>query len=525
MTPNRRRNRNFILAAASLLVIVVACIATAGCTGGTSTPGTAVGLAGTSWSLDSYLDENGTLVGVLPGTEVTARFDDDGKVTGSAGCNGYGGDYQLDGATLSISSIAQTLKLCTEPEGIMEQEAWFIDLLGSAAECRIEDDRLVITDAEGTDVLVFVEGSSTPAALAGTSWTFASLAGDDGTLTAVLDGTTVTAIFSVDGNVTGNAGCNHYSAPYTVDGESLTIEPAIRTEMYCNEPEGLMDQEDRYLALLTEVASYRVEDGLLTLMDSEGATLLVFEEVVRTPDLPFAGTDWMLESYSTGGDAVSSLIAETTITAKFAADGNVTGNAGCNHFGGQYSLDGADLTVSSLFSTLMYCETPGVMEQEATFMGHLANASSYRVEGDRLILTDAEGTDVLFFVQAPEVPAAPLTGTEWTLDSFSNPDSESVSSVIVGTTITAVFSPDGNVTGNAGCNSYGAGYQIDGAELIIEPPVSTKMYCGEPEGIMDQENRYLNLLESVAGYQIDGNRLDLLDEAGASLLSYSADQS
>ncbi|MCC7556587.1 MAG: META domain-containing protein [Methanoculleus marisnigri] len=521
MAPNRRRNRNFILATASLIVIVVACIVTAGCTGGTSTPGTAVGLAGTSWTLDSFLDENGTLVGVLPGTEVTAAFGPDGKVTGSAGCNGYGGDYQIDGTSLSISSIAQTLKLCLEPEGIMDQESRFIDLLGSAAGCRIENDRLIITDAEGTDVLVFVKGDESTGLAGNTWWTLTSLAGENGTQTPVLDGTGVTVTFSAEESLGGSAGCNHYSADYTVDGAALTIEPAIRTEMYCSEPEGIMDQEDRYLALLTEVASYRMEDNLLILADSEGGDLLVFEKAAQTPDLPLVGTDWVLESYSANGDAVSSVIAGTTITANFD-DGNVTGNAGCNHYGGQYSLDGADLTVSSLYSTLMYCETPGVMEQEAAFMGLLANVSSYRTEGDRLILTDAEGTDLLFFVQAPEVTPAPLAGTEWTLESFSSPGGETVSSVIVGTTITAVFDPDGNVTGSAGCNSYGAGYQLDGTNLTIEPPISTKMHCGEPEGLMNQETRYLNLLTSVAGYHIDGDRLDLLDDAGKTLLSYSA---
>ncbi len=522
MAPNRRRNRNYILATASLLVIVVACVIAAGCTSGTSTPGTATGLTGTSWTLDSYLAGNGTLVPVLPETEISARFDDDGKVTGSAGCNGYGGDYRLDGTALSVSSVAQTLKLCTEPEGIMEQEARFIDLLGSSAGYRIENDRLVITDAEGTEVLFFVKGAA-PAALAGTSWTLSSLAGDDGTLTPVLDGTTVTATFSVDGNVGGSAGCNHYGAGYHLDGAGLTIEPAIRTEMYCSEPPGVMDQEDRYLAHLTEVASYRMEDGLLTLMDSDGADILVFEEVVRMPDLPLVGTDWVLESYSTGGDAISSLVSGTTITAKFAADGTVTGNSGCNHYGGEYSLDGTKLSVSSLYSTLMYCTDPGVMEQEARYMGLLGNVSSYRVESNRLTLTDETGTDLLIFVQAQEVPPAPLAETSWTLESFSL-DGESVSSVIVGTTITAEFSPDGNVTGSAGCNSYGAGYEVDGMSLSVSSLYSTKMNCNRPEGIMEQENRYFNLLTAATGYRIEGDRLDLLDEAGTALLSYRAER-
>ena len=520
MAPNRRRNRNHILAGASLLVIVVAALVTAGCLSGTSTPGAVAGLTGTSWTLDSYLAGNGTLVPVLPGTEVTAAFSPDGKVTGSAGCNGYGGDYLLNGTTLSVSSLAQTLKFCTEPEGIMEQEARFMDLLGSAAGCRTENDRLIITDAAGTTTLVFVKAA--PVELAGTSWTLASLAGENGTMIPVLAGTTVTAVFDVDGNVGGNAGCNHYGANYTTDGATLTIGPAIRTEMYCGEPPGIMAQEDRYLALLTQIASYRVEGDRLTLADGEGADLLVFEKAVPTPDLPLVGTDWVLDGYTTGGDAVSSVVSGTTVTVTFAADGNVTGNAGCNHYGGQYSLDGANLSVSSLYSTLMYCGTPGVMEQEATFMSLLANATSYRVEGDRLTLTDADGTDLLFFVQAPEVPPAPLAGTAWTLESYSL-NNEAVSSVIAGTTVTATFSSEGRVTGNAGCNSYGAGYELNDTNLSIEPPVSTKMYCGEPEGVMEQENRYLTLLESVAGYRIDGGRLDLLDEAGKTLLTYQAE--
>lgn len=518
MAPNRRRNRTHILTGASLLVIVVAAIVTAGCTAGTSTPGAVVGLTGTPWTLDSYLAGNGTLVPVLPGTEVTAAFGPDGKVTGSAGCNGYGGDYLLNGTTLSVSSIAQTLKLCTEPEGIMDQEARFIDLLGSAAGCRTENDRLIITDAEGTDLLVFVKEAE-PAVLAGTSWTLASLAGENGTMIPVLAGTTVTAAFDAEGNLGGSAGCNHYGAGYTVDGANLAIEPAVRTEMYCSEPPGIMDQEDRYLALLTEVASYRVEDNRLVLTGHNGTDILVFEPVLRTPDLPLAGTDWVLEAYSTGSDAVSSVIAGTTVTAKFAADGSVTGNAGCNHYGGSYSLDGANLSVSSLYSTLMYCETPGVMEQEETFMGHLANVSSYRVDGDRLTLTDAAGTDLFYFVQAEEVPPAPLTGTEWTLESYSL-DGEAVSSVIAGTTVTATFSSEGKVTGNAGCNSYGSDYLLDGAKITIEPPISTKMYCGEPEGLMEQENTYLNLLAGVSSHRVEGNRLVLTNEAGTDLLTF-----
>lgn len=397
MTPNRRTNET-ILAGAALLVIAVAAIITAGCTTGTSTPGAVVVLTGPSWSLDSYLAGNGTPTPVIPGSEVTARFGDDGKVTGSAGCNRYGADYHLEGTDLSVSPAISTKMYCGEPEGLMEQEARFLELLSSAAGCRIENDRLEITDASGAAVLTFVKMA--PADLAGTSWTLASLAAEDGTMIPVIADTTVTAAFGADGTLGGSAGCNRYGADYTRRGAGITIEASFMTEMYCGVPEGLMEQEDRYLVLL-------------------------------------------------------------------------------------------------------------------------ANVSSYRVEGDRLILTDAAGADLLFFVQAEEVPEAPLTGTLWILESFTL-NGDALSSPIAGTTITAEFAADGNVAGSAGCNHYSAVFDVSGNTMTIGPAGSTKMYCGEPEGVMEQEAGYLTLLESVAGYRIDADRLDLLDEAGKRLLSYRA---
>jgi len=520
MAPNRRTNRN-ILAGAALLIIVVACIITAGCTAGTSTPGATVGLTGVSWSLDSYLAvNNGTLIPALPGTEVSARFDSDGKVVGSAGCNEYGGDYQLNETALSVSSLVQTQKLCEKPEGIMEQEARFLELLDSAAGYRVENDRLEITDISGATVLAFVKEA--PADLAGTSWTLASLAGENGSMVPVLAGTVVTVEFDAEGTLGGSAGCNHYGADYTRDGANLSIGPPVRTEMYCSEPPGIMDQEDRYLALLANVTSYRVEGDRLVLMDEADTDLLIFDRTAEVPDLPLTGTDWVLEGYNTGGDAVSSVIAGTTITAEFAPDGRVTGNAGCNHYGGNYTADGANLSISSVYSTLMYCSEPeGVMDQEARYLRLLANVTSYRVEGDRLVLTDEADTDLLFFVQAEELPPLPLSGTRWLLESYSL-EGDGVSSVIAGTTITAEFAPDGKVTGNAGCNRYFASYEVSGDTMTIGPAGSTKMYCSEPEGVMDQEARYLTLLESTAGYRIDGDQLNLLDEDGKTLLSYRA---
>jgi len=78
------------------------------------------------------------------------------------GCNGYGGGPDsgkytaTDDGTLTIPhEIAVTVQLCSEPKGIMEQEAAYIEALRSAAAYWVMDDRLEIANAVGETTLVF----------------------------------------------------------------------------------------------------------------------------------------------------------------------------------------------------------------------------------------------------------------------------------------------------------------------------------------------------------------------------------
>ena len=168
-------------------------------------------------------------------------------------------------------------------------------------------------------------------------------------------------------------------------------------------------------------------------------------------------------------------------------------------------------------STEMYCMTPGVMEQESTYLSLLGQAKTVTVNGDRLTLSDAKGTPVLLFTKILSPVPEPLVGTNWTLDSIYAGDS--VSSVIPGTRLTAVFGEDGRVSGSAGCNSYFAQYTSTGTSLSISGIGSTKMYCTAP-GVMRQESTYLSLLGQVTSFSIEGNRLSVSDAKGIPLLSF-----
>ena len=83
-----------------------------------------------------------------------------------------------------------------------------------------------------------------------------------------------------------------------------------------------------------------------------------------------------------------------------------------------------------------------------------------------------------------------------------------------------MFGADGNLSGKAGCNDYSAPYTVDGNKMTIKAPVSTRMYCGDP-GVMDQEQAYLAALTQVATYGIDGDRLELRSAGGALQVDYT----
>ncbi len=90
------------------------------------------GLEDIMWILEFY-GEQGDLQAVLEGTEITAIFDSaGGQVTGSAGCNSYWADYEASGNKLSFTSLFWTEIGCVAPEGIMEQEDYYLKMLQAA---------------------------------------------------------------------------------------------------------------------------------------------------------------------------------------------------------------------------------------------------------------------------------------------------------------------------------------------------------------------------------------------------------
>jgi len=219
-------------------------------------------LTGKMWALSALMGKP-----LVPGTGITAQFTSDGRVSGSAGCNQYTGTYTVSGNTIQFSSpLASTRMAC--PQEVMDQENAYLKALGEAKTYTVRDDQLTLADANKTVVATYEAQSQD---LAGTSWEAIAYNNGKQAVTSVLAGSTITASYGKDGTLSGNAGCNDYSGPYTATGNQISIGPLTSTRKFCEDPAGVMDQEAQYLAALGTAATFQIEGTVLELRTKDGA--------------------------------------------------------------------------------------------------------------------------------------------------------------------------------------------------------------------------------------------------------------
>jgi|SRR6185436_13500263 heat shock protein HslJ len=92
---------------------------------------------------------------------------------------------------------------------------------------------------------------------------------------------------------------------------------------------------------------------------------------------------------------------------------------------------------------------------------------------------------------------------------------------IEGTTLTAIFSEDARVAGSAGCNRYFGRANAVTGRMLVGPLGSTLMAC-EANGVMTQEQRFLELLQGSASYSVVGDELRLGPSASETTLVFLA---
>lgn len=315
----------------------------------------------------------------------------------------------------------------------------------------------------------------------------------------------------------GSAGKTLYVGPYQVDCVGVAPQKCLLVR---EKP------TDDWTYFYDQIQGFEYEPGFeyeLRIMeervenppaDASSLRWTLLEVVAKTRSLE--GTTWVMEAYLNSEGVLAGALPGSKATARFE-NGEVGGVASCNNYFGTYRFHGGDkLSVDIGGMTEMYCAPEELMAQEGEFLAALDKAASYVIAENKLQIEDVSGKGILVFSALEPVP---LVGKTWQLTGYNN-GRQAVVSVIIGTEMTATFGEDGSMTGSAGCNNYMASYELEGDAISIGPAATTRMFCGEPEGIMEQEAQYLAALKTAATYRIDGDRLQLRAVDGALVADY-----
>jgi len=122
---------------------LLALLILAACAGGSAS------VEGT-WKLVSYGDPTNQTP-AAPDVDTSIEFKD-GLVNGNVGCNGFGGNYEVDGDKITFSEVVSTLMFCEGPVG--DQETATLNVLHETASFVLDGDTLTLTSGDGSSVIV-----------------------------------------------------------------------------------------------------------------------------------------------------------------------------------------------------------------------------------------------------------------------------------------------------------------------------------------------------------------------------------
>jgi len=327
--------------------------------------------------------------------------------------------------------------------------------------------------------------------LQGVEWVLTDYASADGALTPTLTGVAITAQIS-NAVIKGNAGCNTYSADLQLNQSSITVTTPVTTRKACEEPEGVMAQEDQFLTDLVNAATYYIEGDTLVFQDKEGSPLLIFK---ARPRVDLSNITWNLFAY---GDVSNPQPTpeDVSVTLNVNKDGEVSGSSGCNNYSGKVTIDGDSVTFELGASTLMACD-PAANAMESAYLGALVGVERAEIKQDQLILYYNGGLDALKFRAKRNNP---LAFTDWELLTFGPLDKGT--RPLETTQLTALFGQK-KLVGSAGCNNFNTTYQVKGQGIKIGKIALTRMLCPDDK-VNQQEASYVKKLRNARKYKFIG---------------------
>ena len=430
-------------------------------------------LAGSTWLVTGYNNGREAVVSPLLGADIIVNIDDANLISGNAGCNDFFAQVQASGSTIEISGIGATRRLCTNPAGVMEQEAEFFAALESAATFSVEGDFIEMRNAEDAIAIHMVRELEV-------------------VIPEPEPGVPTGRVTAPNGvNVRSGPGTNFPVlgvAPFGAEGEIIgrSADSAWWVVAIPTAPGGSGWVSADF------VAASNAEDVPVIAAPPPPVVIIPTPAPTPTPAPPPP--------------------APPTAQISFSANPTTIAQGACS-----------TLTWSVENVQAVWVYPQGQPYQQFPQVGQGSQqvcppvTTTYEM---RVLLRD--GT--VQFRQAtvnvtPAAPQNPLNGTAWQVTGYNN-GNNAVVSPLIGTTLTTRFDAS-QLNGNSGCNEYTGSYWVSGSNISIGTLAGGMMFCAEPEGAMDQEAQFQAALQSATSFQFDGNRLTLRRGDGATAVTFS----
>jgi heat shock protein HslJ len=485
---------------------------------------------GVLWKLVSYRDSFGNEAMLIPGSEITALFDEDGGLRGFAGCSTYSTSFIVEGSQLTIGLTNSTMMYCENPEGIMDQEAAYLTALQGTAKFKVEDDMLQLFDARDSVSLQY-QAAELPQ-ITDRTWRLVYYGKGNGVFQPILQDSLISSEFDDANNLSGSAGCNQYTTSYLITGENISTTHVGSTRKMCSDPEGIMEQELSFNEILEMAETYQLEGGRLEMYNSEGSLLLVYvddEFAATTPEMDEALAKATYQSIYIDAGKVTlengeyrekisddSAIELVVMMTDFTTYGTLTtGEEGAGVIlvsdpGGSGSFYDLSAVIDhngelvNVANTLLAdrARIDYLALEEGIFTIMMAKAGpqdplccptqivveKYELQGEKLVQMSSE----LLGKLAVEND---LTGVVWNWTKFlASNDTETTPDNP--TDYTLEFFPDGTLTVQADCNMGNGVYTLDKSSLDIQLEDMSLALCS-PGTLMDE---FVRLLNDVVSY-------------------------
>jgi heat shock protein HslJ len=197
----------------------------------------------------------------------TLVFGEQGRLSGSTGCNSFSGTYTTAGSSLTIVLGPMTQKACVSPT-LTAQESAITAQLPTVSAYRITGTVLTLTGNENGELFTY---TAAPTSLRGTTWNVTGVNNGKGAVETTGLTEKLTATFGKDNSFSGFGGCNQLRGTYTLSGTTgVKIGPLAATKKTCGTA---VDQlESQYVSALSRATKYELAGTTLTLRDKSNAT-------------------------------------------------------------------------------------------------------------------------------------------------------------------------------------------------------------------------------------------------------------